>query len=105
MQEITPGILEEFKSRMHITHNEDDNLQKLLSFSVSAIRSSCGSFDINGVTDIDNRARELVFERTRYVYNDATEYFQDNFLSEITSLGLDIEMEHMTTTTTTSGVG
>lgn len=81
---------------MHITHSgEDDNLERLLSFSVSALKSDCGPFDINGTTDIDNQAKELVFERTRYVYNDALEYFEDNFLSEITGLGMDIEMERM----------
>jgi hypothetical protein len=62
----------------------------LLSFSISAIKSSCGEFDINGEKDTDQRAKELIFERTRYAYNDALEYFDDNFLSQITSLGLSI---------------
>ncbi|MGP4074125.1 phage gp6-like head-tail connector protein [Piscibacillus sp. B03] len=91
---------------MHITHSgEDDNLKRLLSFSVSAIQSNCGPFDITGETDIDNRAKELVFERTRYIYNDALEYFEDNFLSEITSLGIDIELNRMEDETTTDGGG
>ncbi len=80
---------------MHISHNEDDNLKSLLSSSVIAIKKSCGPFEISGNTDIDIQARELVFERTRYAYNDALEYFKENFLSEITSLGLAIEMERM----------
>ena len=107
MQEITLSVLDEFKRRMHITHSaEDINLQQLLSFSVSAIEGDCGTFDITGGTAIDLRAKELVFERTRYLYNDALEYFEDNFLSEINSLGLDIELKRMgTTTTTTSGGG
>ena len=110
MEEITQDILKEFKERMHITHSgEDDNLKRLLSFSVSAVQSNCGPFNITGETDIDNRAKELVFERTRYAYNDAVEYFEDNFLSEIVGLGLDIEMKRMddetTTTTTTDGGG
>ncbi|MFC4387516.1 phage gp6-like head-tail connector protein [Gracilibacillus marinus] len=93
---------------MHLSHDEDDNLKRLLSFSISAIKSSCGEFDIYGTTDIDNMAKELVFERTRYAYNDAVEYFEDNFLGEITGLSLDIEMRRMdeeTTTTTTLGGG
>ncbi|WP_089834111.1 hypothetical protein [Halolactibacillus halophilus] len=91
---------------MHISHSgEDDNLRRLLSFSVSAINSSCGEFDINGTTDIDNRAKELVFERTRYAYNDAVEYFDDNFLSDILSLGLDMEFAKEDTTTTTTTIG
>lgn len=96
MNEITTTVLEEFKSKMHITHGaEDGNLETLLSFSVSAIKSRCGEFDINGKTDIDIQAKELVFERARYAYNDAVEYFDDNFLSDINSLGLSIEMERM----------
>ena len=89
--EISTELLKKFKDKMHITHSsEDDNLKELLSFSIVAIRGNCGAFEVEGTTDIDIRARELVFERTRYVYNDALEYFEDNFLSELTSLGLDI---------------
>ncbi|TYS67053.1 phage gp6-like head-tail connector protein [Sutcliffiella horikoshii] len=89
--EISTELLKKFKDKMHITHSsEDDNLKELLSFSIVAIRGTCGDFEVEGTTDIDFRARELVFERTRYVYNDALEYFEDNFLSELTSLGLDI---------------
>lgn len=89
--EITDQLLQEFKDRLHISHSsEDDNLKRLLSFSVSAIKSSCGEFDIYGTSETDNRAKELVFERTRYAYNDALEYFQENFISEITSLGLSL---------------
>jgi|SRR5690625_436187 len=89
-------VLKEFKGRMHISHNaEDDNLKRLLSFSVLAIKASCGEFDIDGEEDTDIRAKELVFERTRYAYNDALEYFEDNFLSEINRLAIDIELERM----------
>ncbi|MGE7766663.1 phage gp6-like head-tail connector protein [Peribacillus sp. NPDC096540] len=78
---------------MHITHNEDSNLKQLLSFSITKIKSSCGEFDIYGEKDIDLMGKELVFERTRYAYNDALEYFDDNFLSQITSLGLSIALK------------
>nr|WP_258832820.1 phage gp6-like head-tail connector protein [Peribacillus frigoritolerans] len=89
--DISTNLLEEFKERMHISHSsEDDNLKRLLSFSISAIKSSCGEFDIYGEKDTDQRAKELTFERTRYAYNDALEYFDDNFLSQITSLGLSL---------------
>jgi len=89
--EIEDELLQEFKDRMHITHSmEDSNLKRLLSFSVSAIKTSCGEFDIYGNEETDNRAKELVFERTRYVYNDALEYFENNFLSQITGLALSL---------------
>ena len=84
---ITPQIVEEFKERMRITHSiEDDNLQRLLSSSYEAIKRDCGSFDIT----TNAMGRELVFERTRYAYNDALEFFQTNFLSEIHSFGFSL---------------
>lgn len=99
--EITDQLLQEFKDRMHISHSsEDDNLKRLLSFSVVAIKNSCGDFDIYGTAETDSRAKELVFERTRYAYNDALEYFQENFISEITSLGLSLIPEEADTDAT-----
>ncbi|GKU81205.1 phage gp6-like head-tail connector protein [Niallia sp. NCCP-28] len=87
--EIALKVLQEFKDRMRITHSsEDDNLKTLLSFSVADITEKCGAFDI----EKNIRAKELVFERTRYAYNDALEYFDNNFLSQINSLGLSIAL-------------
>ncbi len=75
---------------MHISHyGEDDNLERLLSFSIADLQDKCGVFDVNK----NERAKELVFERTRYAYNDALEYFNDNFLSQINSLGLSIALK------------
>lgn len=86
---ITDDLLKQFKDRMHIFHEgEDDNLKELLSFSIAFVKSKCGEFDPGGKKEIDKLATELVFERTRYAYNDALEYFEDNFLSEIISLSL-----------------
>ncbi|WP_407270606.1 phage gp6-like head-tail connector protein [Radiobacillus sp. PE A8.2] len=93
---------------MHIAHSgEDINLQRLLSFSYAYVESKCGSFNLEGNTSLDIRATELVMERTRYAYNDAVEYFEDNFLSAINSLGIDMlpDETSTTTTTTTSGGG
>ncbi|WP_420869171.1 phage gp6-like head-tail connector protein [Cytobacillus horneckiae] len=72
---------------MHISHSsEDDNLKRLLSFSFEDIKAKCGVFEI----EENKRGKELVFERTRYVYNDALEYFDNNFLSQLTSLGIEL---------------
>lgn len=88
---VTDELLKQFKDRMHISHSsEDSNLKQLLSFSIAFIEDKCGKFTIDGDTNLDKRARELVLERTRYAYNDAVEYFDENFLSDITSLGLDM---------------
>lgn len=84
---VTTDVVEEFKDRMHITHSaEDSHLKKMLSLSVSALQLVCGDFDI----EESQLAKELVFERTRYAYNDALEYFEDNFLSQINGLGLSL---------------
>jgi len=84
---ITPDILKEFKERMHISHSaEDENLKRLLQHSLADIQAKCGAFDIS----THSRGRELVMERTRYVYNDALEYFDKNFLSQLISLGFDL---------------
>lgn len=88
---VTNELLKEFKERMHISHgSEDDNLKRLLSFSIAFVKDKCGEFKIDGKTSIDLRAKELVLERTRYAYNDAVEFFEDNFLSEIFSLGVEM---------------
>lgn len=82
--DITPGIVEEFKKRMHISHGfEDENLERTLSASVAALIARCGDFDIQE----NEVAKELVFERARYAYNDSLEFFDTNFLSDIHTLG------------------
>lgn len=86
---VTQEMVEQFKDRMHISHSaEDDNLRQMLSFSISAIKHNVGEFD-----EDNNRAKELVFERTRYAYNDALEYFEDNFLSDLTGLGISLAID------------
>ncbi|MFJ8071608.1 phage gp6-like head-tail connector protein [Peribacillus sp. NPDC096447] len=85
--EITDEILTKFKKRMKISHSiEDDTLKDILSSSAEDIKAHCGPFTI----ETNGRARELVFERSRYVYNDALEFFNDNFASQMTSLALEL---------------
>ena len=82
---ITPTLVEDFKDRMHISHNsEDANLQRHLRNAEAAIIRMVGPVDIT----TNHEALELVFERARYAYNDSLEYFEDNFLGEITALSL-----------------
>lgn len=88
---ITDEVLEEFKQRMRITHSiEDDNLKNILEMSYIDLKVRCGEFDLNDY----KRGRELVFERSRYVYNDSLEFFEDNFLSEITSIGFELASDN-----------
>lgn len=84
---ISDEVLKEFKSRMRISHSiEDENLKSILNMSYEDLKNRCGDFDIDEYL----RGRELVFERSRYVYNDSLEFFEDNFLSEITSIGIEL---------------
>ncbi|HDR7783978.1 hypothetical protein [Bacillus wiedmannii] len=88
---ISNEILQQFKDRMHLGDEEDDNLKRILSTSNKALLRVCGDYDLNN----DEEFKELVFERSRYVYNDALEYFDKNFLSQINSLGIDKALEEI----------
>lgn len=88
---ITDTILKEFKERMHLGNDEDENLRRILSASNKSLIKRCGSYDINA----DETFKELVFERSRYVYNDALEFFNTNFLSEINNLAVDKALEEI----------
>lgn len=86
---INNGILVEFKGRMKLGDDEDDNLTRILKASVEDLQAVCGDYDIN----TSERFKELVFERSRYAYNDVLEYFSDSFLTQITNLSLAKAME------------
>ncbi|PEA94095.1 hypothetical protein CON66_19725 [Bacillus cereus] len=88
---ISDVTIQEFKERMHLCDEEDDNLKRILSTSNKALLRVCGNYDLNK----DEEFKELVFERSRYVYNDALEYFDKNFLSQINSLGIDKALEEI----------
>ncbi|MDZ4649868.1 hypothetical protein ORM67_04525 [Bacillus cereus] len=88
---ISNEILQQFKDRMHLGDEEDDNLKRILSTSNKALLRVCGNYDLNK----DEEFKELVFERSRYIYNDALEYFDKNFLSQINSLGIDKALEEI----------
>ncbi|WP_347107148.1 phage gp6-like head-tail connector protein [Lacticaseibacillus rhamnosus] len=78
------SLLTDFKARMSIYHSsEDAELKNMLKASYDAVNR------MTGVSDITNtQFKELVIERTRYVYNDQVEFFEDNFLSTIIGLNL-----------------
>ncbi|PHB90220.1 hypothetical protein COE98_16565 [Bacillus wiedmannii] len=88
---ILNEILQQFKDRMRLGDDEDDNLRRILFASNEALIKVCGSYDIAK----DETFKELVFERSRYVYNDALEYFTKNFLTEINSFGIAKALEEI----------
>lgn len=89
--DITGEILTEFKDRMRLGDDEDENLWRILSASNKALISACGDYDIK----TDETFKELVFERSRYVYNDALEYFSTSFLTEINNLAIAKALEEI----------
>jgi len=92
METVIPNvILQEFKERMRLGNEEDENLKRILSTSNEALLRVCGDYDLNN----NEEFKELVFERSRYVYNDALEYFDKNFLSQINSLSIDKALEEI----------
>jgi len=80
---VTPEIVEEFKERMHLGDFEDGNLKRILETSYDDLIEMCGDYTMDDVA-----FKELVFERSRYVYNDALEYFEENFLTRINTLSM-----------------
>ncbi|PFD08492.1 hypothetical protein CN269_31015, partial [Bacillus thuringiensis] len=62
---ISNEILQHVKDRMHLGDDEDENLKRILFASTKALIKDCGAYDINE----DETFKELVFERSRYVYN------------------------------------
>jgi hypothetical protein len=91
MTEITQKVLKEFKDRMRLGDDEDNNLLSIINASVDDLKAICGEYDLS-----DNRFKELVFERSRYVYNDALEYFHTNFLTQINNLSINKALESIT---------
>ena len=85
---ITPEIVTEFMTRMRLDDAEDGNLERILKASYSDLRRICGDYEIS-----DDVFKELVFERSRYAYNDALEYFYTNFLTQINNLNIGKALE------------
>lgn len=84
MNEINETVINQFKERIKLDGEfENDNLNDILTRSISVLLIQVGA----GYSIEEHpQFKELVFERARYVYNDAIEYFNDNFQSEITLL-------------------
>lgn len=82
--EITEELLAEFKEHMKLSDDEDNNLTRHLKASIEDLLDKCGEYDVH----TSERFKELVFDRSRYAYNHAVEYFNENFLSQITTLAI-----------------
>lgn len=82
------SILDELKAILKITWEEEDNtlLLPMIQRGQAKIRAIV-SKKVN--LDEDLVARNLLLNYCRYSYNNASEYFEENFSSEIVSLQLE----------------
>jgi hypothetical protein len=88
--------LEEIKSYLKITwDDEDSDIQLIIDRGKSRLKGLSGvelDFETEGL------ARELLFEYCRYAYNNAVEYFEENFQQEILRLQLQTGVNEYITT-------
>lgn len=75
------GHLKSFKQRMRINTEDSDelaNLTKMLTASYTSILRLVGVSDAT-----DSEVEELIYERSRYTYNDALDEFKENYKENI----------------------
>lgn len=80
-------FIDEYKSRFRIFHlSEDVDIGKQLESGFADIKSIIGNFNPESY----EKGKELVYERTRYLRNEALEYFYDNFQTMIMDASIDL---------------
>ncbi|WP_429949389.1 hypothetical protein IGJ55_002085 [Enterococcus sp. AZ170] len=83
-------FITEFKSRFRIFHSsEDEDIGTQLEDSFNDIKSLIGFFE----ADKFPKGKELVYERTRYLRNEALEYFYSNFQTMIMDASIELAGE------------
>ncbi|HFJ9375124.1 TPA: phage head-tail connector protein [Bacillus nitratireducens] len=87
MDETLNGILlEDVKSRLRITWNDEDTdtqLLKSIERGKAYLQGKCGtSFSF----EEEDQAKQLLIERCRYEYNNSLEDFEKNFRMELQCL-------------------
>lgn len=76
-------MLEDIKKYLNISWEDgliDEKLKELINQSKTSIKA-LGGVEVD--FDKDTIAKELLFNRVRYAYNNSLEYFEENFHSEI----------------------
>lgn len=89
-------MLEEVKKYLGVTwDDEDSDIQGIIDRGKSRLEGLAGvtlDFTVKGL------ARELLFEYCRYAYNNAVEFFEENFQREILRLQLQTGVNEYITT-------
>lgn len=79
-------MLDEVKGYLKVTwDDEDEDIARLIAQGEAALEELAGAeldFQAEGL------ARSLLFDNVRYAYNNASEYFEDNFAKQILRLQL-----------------
>lgn len=84
-------VLEELKERLRILDNDEDVLLNNILLQGQEELNTLAGVELN--FEEKGQARTLLFEYCRYVYNNATEYFEENFASQILRLQLDVAVK------------
>ena len=88
-------MLERLKERLKITWDDEDIL--LINILERAEKSLNALMGVELNYNIPGPAQELLLERCRYDYNNALEYFEQNFAREIFRLQLQVAAEEVST--------
>jgi len=88
-------LLERLKERLKITWDDEDIL--LINMLERAEKSLNALMGVELNYNTPGPAQELLLERCRYDYNNALEYFEQNFAREIFRLQLQVAAEEVST--------
>jgi hypothetical protein len=80
-------MLNDIKVYLNITWEDEDIDKKLNSLIEQSKQAIKNLLDVDVNFD-DEDIKELLFNRVRYAYNNALEYFESNFANEILRLQL-----------------
>ena len=86
-------LLEQLKERLKITWDDEDIL--LINILERAEKSLNALMGVELNYNTPGPAQELLLERCRYDYNNALEYFEQNFAREILRLQLQVAAEEV----------
>lgn len=84
----TQAVIDEVKEELRITwDNEDSRISKLVERAMNYLNNLVGA-ELDYTLQDD--AKELLLNYCRYSYNNALEYFEENFMTEITRIQLEV---------------
>ena len=75
------GHLKSFKQRMRINTEDPDELANLTKMLIASYTSILRLVGVSDATDPE--VEELIYERSRYTYNDALDEFKENYAQNI----------------------